>query len=428
MAHFIYPQATSTTAFLLDSVIVSPTIDSAVPANNKGMPVVTLAGEGLGPLAVNTGAAGATTLRVVLSTDSSISIEEDKNYGVVGANTIRTAAQIGNATGAVDFGSGADSAQTLRVTTSTRSETATTPLSVRLSDGSAFLTNLPVSQSGTWNLNNISGTISLPTGAATESNITSLRAQIPTTLGQTNMAGSLSVTIANNQTAVPISGTVTATNAANGTLGTTPPLIATQIAAQGPSGLQALAASISGLLKVDGSGATQPISAASLPLPSGAATETTLNNVYGRLVQDFGASTTALRTASLIGNTAGTADFNAGATSAQTLRVTLASDSRQTGGFTPIQVINRDYSSSSISGTFATLGSTLSATANCVTFFETGGSPIIIGWGGVDKFVVPPGGAESPVLVTIPSGTQLQIRTADATSVVTGRFLMTVLG
>ena len=404
MAHFIYPQATSTTAFVLNSVVVSPTLDSVVPANNKGLPIVVLAGEGLGPLSVNSGATTASTLRVVLSSDSSISIEEDKNYGVVGANTIRTAAQIGNATGGAAFGSGADSAQTLRVTTSTRSETATTPLAVRLTDGSAFY------------------------AGATETTLGVVSGKLPATLGQKAMAASLAVVIANDQSAVPISGTVTATNAANGTLGTTPPTVATQIAAQGPSGLQYLAASISGLLKVDGSGATQPISAASLPLPSGAATETTLNNVYGRLVQDFGASTTALRTASLIGNTAGTADFNAGATSAQTLRVTLASDSRQTGGFTPIQVINRDYSSSSISGTFATLGSTLSATANCVTFFETGGSPIIIGWGGVDKFVVPPGGAESPVLVTIPSGTQLQIRTADATTVNTGRFLMTVLG
>ena len=404
MAHFIYPQATSTTAFVLNSVVVSPTLDSVVPANNKGLPIVALAGEGLGPLSVNSGATTASTLRVVLSSDSSISIEEDKNYGVVGANTIRTAAQIGNATGGAAFGSGADSAQTLRVTTSTRSETATTPLAVRLTDGSAFY------------------------AGATETTLGVVSGKLPATLGQKAMAASLAVVIANDQSAVPISGTVTATNAANGTLGTTPPTVATQIAAQGPSGLQYLAASISGLLKVDGSGATQPISAASLPLPSGAATETTLNNVYGRLVQDFGASTTALRTASLIGNTAGTADFNAGATSAQTLRVTLASDSRQTGGFTPIQVINRDYSSSSISGTFATLGSTLSATANCVTFFETGGSPIIIGWGGVDKFVVPPGGAESPVLVTIPSGTQLQIRTADATTVNTGRFLMTVLG
>lgn len=39
----------------------------------------------------------------------------DTNYGTVGANTIRTAAQIGNATGAADFNAGATGAQTLRV-------------------------------------------------------------------------------------------------------------------------------------------------------------------------------------------------------------------------------------------------------------------------------------------------------------------------
>lgn len=52
-----------------------------------------------------------------------------------------------------------------------------TPVFVRLSDGAAAISTLPVSlasvpthavtQSGTWNINNISGTISLPTGAAT---------------------------------------------------------------------------------------------------------------------------------------------------------------------------------------------------------------------------------------------------------------------
>lgn len=39
----------------------------------------------------------------------------DTNYGTVGANTIRTASQIGNATGAADFNFGSASAQTLRV-------------------------------------------------------------------------------------------------------------------------------------------------------------------------------------------------------------------------------------------------------------------------------------------------------------------------
>lgn len=38
----------------------------------------------------------------------------DTNYGVVGANTLRSAAQIGNATGAADFNFGAPGAQTLR--------------------------------------------------------------------------------------------------------------------------------------------------------------------------------------------------------------------------------------------------------------------------------------------------------------------------
>lgn len=39
----------------------------------------------------------------------------DTNYGTVGASTIRTASQIGNATGAANFGNGATGAQTLRV-------------------------------------------------------------------------------------------------------------------------------------------------------------------------------------------------------------------------------------------------------------------------------------------------------------------------
>jgi hypothetical protein len=40
---------------------------------------------------------------------------EDHNYGAVGANTFRSAAQLGNATGAADFNNGATGAQTLRV-------------------------------------------------------------------------------------------------------------------------------------------------------------------------------------------------------------------------------------------------------------------------------------------------------------------------
>lgn len=54
---------------------------------------------------------------LAINPDGSIDVGTtlDKNYGAVGANTLRTAAQIGNATGAADFGAGATGAQTLRV-------------------------------------------------------------------------------------------------------------------------------------------------------------------------------------------------------------------------------------------------------------------------------------------------------------------------
>lgn len=49
--------------------------------------------------------------RLIVSTVTN----DDHNYGTVGASTLRTAAQIGNATGAADFNAGATGAQTLRV-------------------------------------------------------------------------------------------------------------------------------------------------------------------------------------------------------------------------------------------------------------------------------------------------------------------------
>lgn len=50
-----------------------------------------------------------------LLTNAVTSLTEDHNYGTVGASTLRTASQIGNATGSADFNNGATGAQTLRV-------------------------------------------------------------------------------------------------------------------------------------------------------------------------------------------------------------------------------------------------------------------------------------------------------------------------
>lgn len=82
-------------------------------------------------------------------------------------------------------------------------------------DGTVSVSNFPsvqsVSQSGTWNLNNISGTITLPSGAATSANqtitnntLTSIDAGIPSALGQTTMSASMPVVLPSNQSAIPV--------------------------------------------------------------------------------------------------------------------------------------------------------------------------------------------------------------------------------
>lgn len=79
-------------------------------------------------------------------------------------------------------------------------------------------------------------------------------------------------------TAVPISGTITANNASVGTTGAAVPASGTYVGMNVAGTLTGMVGTASGL-QVDGSAVTQPISAASLPLPTGAATETTLSSI-----------------------------------------------------------------------------------------------------------------------------------------------------
>lgn len=74
---------------------------------------------------------------------------------------------------------------------------------------------LAVTQSGTWNIANITGTISLPTGAATDATLATLLTEAAftariNTLGQKTSANSTPVVLASDQSAIPVTGTVTA--------------------------------------------------------------------------------------------------------------------------------------------------------------------------------------------------------------------------
>lgn len=76
---------------------------------------------------------------------------------------------------------------------------------------------IPVTQSGTWNINDISGTISLPTGAATSAKQTTGNASLASidgklnSLGQKDMAGSVPVTMASDQTPISVFTNATST-------------------------------------------------------------------------------------------------------------------------------------------------------------------------------------------------------------------------
>jgi hypothetical protein len=79
--------------------------------------------------------------------------------------------------------------------------TTTNSLSVAIASNQ---TAIPASQSGNWDIRNISGSISLPIGAATQATLSAIELKIPP-LGQAVSGSSIPVAIASNQTAIPAS-------------------------------------------------------------------------------------------------------------------------------------------------------------------------------------------------------------------------------
>lgn len=167
------------------------------------------------------------------------------------------------------------------------------------------------------------------TQATSESNITGLRGQLPTTLGQKTSANSLAVVLPSDQT-VSISGSVTA----------------------------------SGTVAVSNFPVTQPVSAVALPLPSGASTsalQTTGNNslssIDGKIVAvntgavvvsssalPTGASTSALQTT---GNTS-LSSIDGKIVTVNTGAVTVSASALPTGAATSANQTTANASLSSI--------------------------------------------------------------------------------
>lgn len=153
-------------------------------------------------------------------------------------------------------------------------------------------------------------TLPLPTGASTSAlqstgnaTLLTISGQLPTTLGAKTSANSLSVVLASDQATIPVASTHDYAQGAT-TAGEVGPLVQGATTSAAPTYTTAttnpLSLTTAGALRVDGSAVTQPISAASLPLPTGAATSAlqtagnaTLTAISGQLPAVLGQGTMA---------------------------------------------------------------------------------------------------------------------------------------
>lgn len=160
------------------------------------------------------------------------------------------------------------------------------------SDNTAFTVN--AAQSGTWNINNVSGTVSLPTGAATEASLAKLTVAQGAALGTNTQA---------------LAGASVTTGAPTYTTGQISPF----------------SLNTSGGLRVDGSGVTQPVSGTVTANQGGAPWSENVSQING--------------VTPLMGN---------GVTGTGSLRVTMASD---TTAFTVNAAQSGTWNVTNVSGT-----------------------------------------------------------------------------
>lgn len=220
--------------------------------------------------------------------------------------------------------------------------TANTGLTQPLTDAQLRASAVPVSGTFFQATQPVSAaSLPLPSGAATSANQTTGNSSLSSidaklsSLGQKTMASSAPVVIASDQSAIPITGSITASNPSVSATGAAVPAQGTMVGGTDGTNLRALKTDANGELQidvlssalpsgaatsanqitvnnslsnidgklpgliasripVDGSGVTQPISVSVLPLPSGASTETTLSSLNTKVPSGLTVSTSRL--------------------------------------------------------------------------------------------------------------------------------------
>lgn len=297
----------------------------------------------------------------------------------------RTAALIGNSTGAAAFGAGATSAQTIRTVL------ATDQSAIPAAQSGTW--TVSATQSGTWNVTNISGTVSLPTGASTEATLAAANTKL---VAGTNGIKTDSYQAGTWTTAATQSGTWTVTQSGTWT---------TQSV---QSGAWTVAATQSGVWTAAQSGAWTV-----------AATQSGSWS---------------------IANLPTTVDTNAGAAGASTLRVAFATGQAAIKvaqqGRSLVAYANLTYSSTtSAAFTAITLApaTALASAATQLAFSDSGGQPMLLAYdpaGGTSftiNLLALAANASGTMDVTIPSGASIGVKSLGST-VTSGSLVLNILG
>lgn len=269
-------------------------------------------GNSTGAANFNAGSTGAQTLRTSANITRN-GTELDYNYGTVGVNTLRTAAQVGNATGASDFGAGITGAQTLRVSSNITRNGTELSYNIGTPDANT-LRSASILSNSTAQIDYNYGTIggqSIRTAAQ---------------VGNATGAADFGTGAATAQTLRVTSSNFPNTLDTNyGTVGSSTLRVASQ--AGNATGAADFNAGITGA-QTPRITANITRNGTELSYGTGAIDANTLRvasilgNAAGVIDYNYGTvGAQTIRTASEIGNATGAANFGAGATGAQTLRV-----------------------------------------------------------------------------------------------------------
>jgi hypothetical protein len=298
----------------------------------------------------------------------------------------------------------------------------------------------------------------LPTGAATEATLAAASAKLPAALGAQAIAGSMAVNIASNQV-VPVSATALPLPTGASTEATLSALNA-KVPAQGQAAMAAsipvvlasnqTAVPVSGPLTDTELRATAvPVSAASLPLPTGAATETTLSALNTKVPANLTVSSTRLLVdgsgvTQPVSGTFWQATQPVSGTFWQTTQpVSAASLPLPSGAATESSLLNVKAGRASVAhvrnvnssvnittAAYVQLVASLGAAVHEIEIFDSSGSSFVLATGAAaseaDQVYVFPGG-NGRIPLTIAASTRVSVKAVSANAT-TGEFLINFYG